>query len=178
MAGVFVLCACSSGCALLVPQTAELRESWPAGLAERVELTDVPFFPQQDYQCGPAALATALAHLLLKVKPEDLIGEVYLPARQGSLQVEMLAAARRHGMVSYQLAPRFDNLLREVAAGTPVIVLQDYGVWPVPIWHYAVVIGYDHAKGEVLLRSGEKERLSMPFGVLEYTWRRLLRWSA
>ena len=40
----------------------------------------------------------------------------------------MLAAPRRYGMVSYQLAPRLENLLREVAAGIPVIVLQDYGV--------------------------------------------------
>jgi hypothetical protein len=29
--------------------------------------------------------------------------------------------------------------LREVAAGNPVIVLQDFGVWPVSIWHYSVV---------------------------------------
>jgi hypothetical protein len=33
------------------------------------------------------------------------VPQVYLPARKGSLQVEMLAAARRHGLVSYQLAP-------------------------------------------------------------------------
>jgi tetratricopeptide (TPR) repeat protein len=74
-------------------------------------------------------------------------------------------------MLSYQLAPRFENLLREVAAGTPVIVLQDYGVWPFSLWHYAVVVGYDHENSEVLLRSGEKQRLRMPFAVLEYTWR-------
>ena len=29
-------------------------------LPERVELSDVPFFPQSAYQCGPAALATML----------------------------------------------------------------------------------------------------------------------
>jgi tetratricopeptide (TPR) repeat protein len=176
-AGVFLLAVTLGGCAFMAPQTAALRDARPAGLPERVELAEVPFFPQKDYECGPAALATALASFGAAVTPEDLVGEVYLPARQGSLQVEMLAAPRRHDMVSYQLRPRFEDLLREVAAGIPVIVLQDYGVWPVSIWHYAVVVGYDYASGEVVLRSGEKRRLSMPFAVLEYTWKESGYWA-
>ena len=80
--------------------------------------------------------------------------QVYLPERKGSLQVEMLAAARRHGMVSYQLAPRFEDLLREIAAGTPVIVLQNLGVFSGG-WHYAVAIGYDYDSGQLILRSGD-----------------------
>jgi tetratricopeptide (TPR) repeat protein len=177
IAGVFVFTFWLGGCALLLPQTEELRSTWPGGLPERVELAEVPFFPQQDYQCGPAALAMVLANLHLNVAPEDLVGEVYLPARQGSLQVEMLAAARRHGMLSYRLAPRFENLFREVASGNPVIVLQNYGIWPAKYWHYAVVIGYDRDKGEVLLRSGERHRLRIPFPVLEYTWKDSDYWS-
>lgn len=177
IAGVFFLSFALSGCALLVPQTEDLRAAWPAALPERVELREVPFFPQQDYQCGPAALATTLAHFGIKITPEALVEQVYLPARQGSLQVELLAAARRYGMVSYQLAPRFEDLLREVAAGIPVIVLQDYGVWPFTIWHYAVVAGYDHPRGELVLRSGEKQRLSIPFAALEYTWKKGNYWS-
>lgn len=149
----------------------------PAGLPERVELSEVPFFPQKDYQCGPAALATVLAHFGAKATPDELVEQVYIPARKGSLQVEMLAAARRHGLVSYQLAPRFEDLLREVASGNPVIVLQDLGVWPFSIWHYAVVVGYDYRRGEALLRSGETERLALPFAVLEYTWKPSAYWA-
>ena len=170
-AGVFVLSLWLSGCATLLPQTAALRQGRPAGLPERVELTDVPFFPQSDYQCGPAALATTLAHFKARVTSEELVDQVYLPARRGSLQVEMLAAARRHGMVSFQLAPRFEDVLREIAAGTPVIVLQNYGVWPFSMWHYAVAVGYDYPNGEMILRSGVKQRLTMPFGVFEYLWK-------
>lgn len=176
-AGVFFLVASLGGCALWVPQTAELNKSRPADLPERVELSEVPFFPQQDYECGPAALATTLANFGARVTPEELVPQVYLPARKGSLQVEMLAAPRRYGMVSYQIAPRLENLLRELAAGIPVIVLQDYGVWPFSIWHYAVVVGYDYPKGDVVLRSGEKPRLSMPLAVLEYTWKESDYWA-
>jgi hypothetical protein len=180
IAGVFFLAAAwagLSGCALVIPQTEELRTAWPAQLPERVEIAEVPFFPQDDFQCGPAALATSLAHFKVPVKPEDLVSKVYLPARQGSLQVEMLAATRTFGLVSYQLPPKFEAMLRELAAGTPVIVLQDYGVWPVSIWHYAVVVGYDREKGELLLRSGVKDRLVIPFAVFEYTWREGDYWS-
>jgi len=176
-AGVFVLALCLPGCAILLPQTAELHRGRPAGLPERVELKDVPFFPQSEYQCGPAALATSLAHFKVKVTPEELVDQVYLPARHGSLQVEMLAAARRHGMVSFQLAPRFEDVLREIAAGNPVIVLQDYGVWPISIWHYAVAVGYDYSNGEMVLRSGVKPRLIMPFGIFEYLWKESKYWA-
>jgi tetratricopeptide (TPR) repeat protein len=172
------ICLCAlavSGCASLWPQTAELREGLPQGLPERVELTAVPFFPQVEYQCGPAALATTLAATGAKVAPDDLVSQVYIPERKGSLQIEMLAAARRHGLVSYELAPRLDDLLREIAAGTPVIVLQNLGF--VDGWHYAVAVGYDYERGELILRSGETERKILPFTVHEMVWKRSGYWA-
>jgi tetratricopeptide (TPR) repeat protein len=112
----------------------------------------------------------------VKVTPEELVPEVYLPARQGSLQVEMLAAARRHGLVSYQLAPRAADVLREVAAGNPVIVLQNLG-FTGDSWHYAVVVGYDYGWGKLYLRSGEDEREVMSFFIHEFTWMRGGYWA-
>ncbi len=176
-AGVFLLLAALSGCASLVPQTMGLRDTWPAGVAVQTELGEVPFFPQQDYQCGPAALATTLVNAGAQVTPEELVKLVYIPARLGSLQIEMLAASRRYSRVSYQLAPRFDDLLREVAAGNPVIVLQDTGVGPITNWHYAVVIGFDYPAGELYLRSGETKRLAIPFTIFEYTWKKSNYWA-
>lgn len=174
---VLVVTGFLGGCASLVPQTMGLRDAWPEGVAARAEIAAVPFFPQQAFQCGPAALATTLTHAGITVSPETLATQVYLPARQGSLQLEMLAAPRRHGRVAYPLAPRFDDLLREVAAGNPVIVLQDTGVGPVTNWHYAVVVGYDYSSGELYLRSGETRRLAIPFTVFEYTWKKSGYWA-
>jgi Peptidase_C39 like family/Tetratricopeptide repeat len=176
LAGVFILAA-AAGCASLVPQTKELAERGvPPGLPERIELTEVPFFPQLEYQCGPAALATVLVAAGAKTTPEALVAQVYIPDRKGSLQVEMLAAARRHGMVSYALAPRFEDLLREIAAGTPVIVLQNLGFFSAG-WHYAVAIGYDYPRGTLVLRSGTQERDVMPFAAHEVVWMRSGYWA-
>jgi hypothetical protein len=157
------------GCTALVPHTMGLRTDWPQGVPRQVELVQVPFLPQQDYQCGPAAIGMVLAYSGAPVQPEALVDEVWLPARKGSLQLEMLAAPRRHGRVSYRLAPRYADLLREVAAGNPVVVLQDVGAIG-STWHYAVVNGFDYPTGTILLRSGLQRRQEMSFTAFERTW--------
>ena len=174
---IFALPLASAGCAIWFPQTEDLRNAWPSDLVQKVELDTVPYFPQKDFQCGPASLATAMNFGGVNVGPEDLVSAVYLPNRGGSLQVEMMAAPRRYGIVTWQLGPRFADLLREVQAGTPVIAMQDYGLWPVPYWHYAVVVGFDHETGKAVLRSGEKRRLEIPFPVLELTWKESKYWA-
>src|SRR3569623_1363896 len=130
----------------------------PADLTHAVELDAVPFFPQERYQCGPAALATVLAWSGAAVTADQLVPQVYLPARQGSLQPELLAAARRYQRLPYVLEPDLAALLREVGAGHPVLVLQNLGLSWAPRWHNAVVVGYDLARDEVVLRSGAGRR--------------------
>jgi hypothetical protein len=173
-AGVFI-CALLQACAGFAPQTAALLDGLPDGLPERVELAEVPFFAQNEYQCGPAALATLLVNSGVKTTPEALVPQVYLPERKGSLQVEMLAAARRHGRISYQLAPSMVAMMRELAAGTPVILLQNLGISEG--WHYAVAVGYDYKLGMMILRSGVTEREEMPFAVNEVVWKRSGYWA-
>jgi hypothetical protein len=173
-AGVFIFAALQ-GCAGFAPQTAALLDGLPEGMPERVELTAVPFFPQAEYQCGPAALATLLVNSGATTSPEALVPQVYLPERKGSLQVEMLAAARRHGRISYQLEPSMVALMRELAAGRPVVVLQNLGV--AAGWHYAVAVGYDWKLGMMILRSGTTEREEMPFAVHEFVWKRSGYWA-
>jgi tetratricopeptide (TPR) repeat protein len=180
VAGVFVCCAIAllSGCAGIFPQTAALRGGLPQGMSEKVELKRVPFFAQEEYECGPASLAMALDAAGAKVTPEELVPQVYLPARKGSLQVEMLAAARRHGAISYVLAPRFLDVLREIEAGNPVILLYDQGVWsPFTSWHYAVAVGYDYDAGDLVLHSGTIERQVISFPVHELMWKGSGYWA-
>jgi len=174
-------CACIAlavlaGCAQLVPQTVALRDDWPDGVPRTVELRDVPFFPQEDLQCGPAALATVLAASGVAVTPEPLVEQVFLPARGGSLQLEMIAAPRRWGRVPYPLAARYGDMLREVAAGNPVVVMQDVGLVGTQ-WHYAVVNGFDYPSGTIYLRSGKKARQEMPFTAFERSWMKSGYWA-
>ncbi len=164
-----------AGCA--TPQVDRLVSGPPQDLAPGIELEKTPFFPQEDYQCGPAALATVLVHAGVEATPEALVPQVYIPERRGSLQAEMLAAARRNGLVAYVLAPRLEDVLRELAAGHPVIVLQNLSLEWMPIWHYAVVVGFDIAREEMVLRSGVTRRLTMTMTQFERTWARGKHWA-
>jgi tetratricopeptide (TPR) repeat protein len=150
---------------------------WPAGVAPYVELGHVPFHAQRRYQCGPAALASMLAAAGVAVDPERLVGEVYLPARRGSLQTELVAAVRRRDLLAYELEPTLEALVREVDAGRPALVLQNLGAETWPRWHYAVVIGYDVERDLILLHSGTRARRALTRARFEATWRRGGRWA-
>lgn len=154
--------------------TVPTRSAWPD---RAVELASVPFFPQAAYQCGPAALATVLTASGYSILPEALVEQVYLPARQGSLQAEMLAAVRRAGRLPLLLAPEFSAVARSVEAGYPVLVLQNLGVSWWPQWHYAVVIGTDPERQQVLLRSGTEDRKVQGIRRFMNTWDRSERWA-
>jgi tetratricopeptide (TPR) repeat protein len=142
-----------------------------------VELDATPFHPQARHQCGPAALATVLGAAGSDAQPDALAGDVFLPGRSGSLQVELAAAIRARGLLAYQVSPGLDALAAEVAAGRPVLVLQRLGVSASAAWHYAVVIGYDADRGTVLLRSGTTRRLEMRAAAFDYTWSHSGRWG-
>ncbi len=175
-AGVLLLAVLNlAGC--VTAQVAALIEQSDPSLLQRTELAAVPFFPQEAYQCGPAALAEVLVHAGVAASPDALLKQVYIPGREGSLQAEMLAAARRHGLVAYPLAPRLADVLREVAAGTPVVVLQNLAFGFAPLWHYAVVIGFDLPREEIVLRSGTTFRLAMTLSNFERTWARSEYWA-
>jgi len=172
VAFVFLLagCATSQTRALLL-DLAAVPKPWVA------ELEQVAFFPQEAHQCGPSALATALLAAGIEISPGRLVEQVYLPEREGSLQVEMLASTRRNGALPYLLRPELSDLLAEVRTGTPVVVLQNLGLSWFPVWHYAVVIGFDLVNRQVILRSGRERRQVLDIDTFERTWARGGHWA-
>jgi len=173
--GLFVALAILLG-ACATPQSDRLLATASA-FPNPVELTAVPFFPQDEYQCGPASLAMLLNWSGTEVQAAALTPEVYLPERHGSLQLEILGAARRHGRIPYVLRPELDSVVAELVAGHPVLVLQNLALDWYPQWHYAVVIGFDLQRAEVVLRSGTVARLVTPLRVFERTWARADHWA-
>lgn len=172
------LCMLAFLCLLTACAATGVREATQnTQLPRKAELTETPFFPQEQYQCGPAALATALNAVSIAVTPDQLTPEVYVPSRQGSLQIEMLAAARRHGAVSVQIPPQLEAVMQEIAAGNVVLVMQNLGLSWVPSWHYAVVVGYDADKELIWLRSGPYQRQEMSLSAFQRTWARSEHWA-
>lgn len=172
-AGALILWALA-GCA--TPQTAHLLAEPPAALPARAEVSGVPFFAQEKYYCGPAALAMALNWSGLPVTQEAIAAQVYTPGREGTLQSDMVAAARRNGRLAVPVS-RLEDLTAELAAGHPVVVFQNLGFAWFPVWHYAVAIGYDLDAGDLVLHSGLDERRVMPLATFERTWARGDHWA-
>ena len=168
-----LLLLAAAGCA--APQTARVVES-PGGLPRQAAVEGVPFFPQQAYYCGPAALAMTLAWSGLEETPESLAPQVYTPGREGTLAPDIVAATRRKGRLAVELR-ELDGLLAEIAAGNPVLVFQNLALDWWPQWHFAVAIGYDLDRRTLILHSGTTERLETPLDAFERTWERSGYWA-
>ncbi|WP_422102219.1 PA2778 family cysteine peptidase [Vreelandella sp.] len=162
-----------TGCA----RSPVLLESTKTSLTPQTELTEVPFFAQTEYQCGPATLAMVLHHAGIEASVDELIPQVFLPGRDGSVQPEMLATVRRYEQLAIPIRGTMDALLTHLEAGDPVVVMQNLALPAFPMWHYAVAIGFDLPNETLILRSGEIERHTLSFSRFDATWARSGRWG-
>ena len=168
IAALGALAACAT------PQMPQLGQE--GGLPARAEVANVPFHPQTENHCGPAALATALGWSGVPASPAQVAGQVLTPGRAGSLGHDLVAAARRADRLAVPVHG-LEPLLTEVAAGHPVLVLQNLGLDWYPQWHYAVAIGYDLEAGSLTLRSGDEAEQVMPLATFARTWQRAEQWA-
>ncbi|MEQ8602790.1 MAG: PA2778 family cysteine peptidase [Marivibrio sp.] len=176
-AALVFLCAGLAACAgTPVADRLTAAETRPDDLPVRAELAATPFFAQTAFYCGPAALAAVLNETGLETTPEALGARVFTPGRKGSLQADVVTAARRAGRLVLPVASMTEGL-EAVAAGDPVLILQNLGLEAAPQWHYAILIGYDLDAETAILRSGTTRRLVEDLATLEHTWRRSGFWG-
>ncbi len=171
---VLALMALALG-ACTTPQTTALIDA-PGSLPLQAEVSDVPFFPQEDFYCGPAALATVLSWSGLSAEPEALGARVYTPVRHGTLQNDILAGARREGRLAVAVNSLRD-LMTEIAAGHPVLVFENLSFGWYPKWHYAVAVAYNLDRREITLRSGREPEHVTSMDTFERTWKRGGNWA-
>lgn len=145
-------------------------------IAPRRQL-DVPFIAQQQFYCGPAALAEVAQYYGIDANQNELAKRLFIPGKKGSLAVEMQAASRRLGLLPYPLAKDFHALLREISSGNPVLVFQNLSFSWWPQWHYALAVGYDLDSEELILHSGSHAYYRMPFSTFIATWDRTDNWA-
>jgi len=176
LAGFFILLqACVSA-----PQTELLLGQAPA-IPVAYEIENVAFFPQKDFFCGPTTLAELLNYYGIDIEPDQVAPMLFIPGLEGSLQIEMASSIRQYGLLAYvdQGGVEQGNLLQLlslISDGLPVIVLQNLGTTWYPVWHYALVIGYDLKREKVILHTGTTERRNAPMDLFESTWRKGQFW--
>ncbi len=165
-------------CLLVLPAfCASAGKVGPDGAA----IGGIPFFSQEAYQCGPAALATVMDFWYGKtgrdvwVTPEQIAADIYSPSARGVLGFDLERYARQHGFQTDQYDGSLRDLRRRVDEGVPVIVLVDYGFSVYERNHFMVVTGYtEHG---VLVNSGRREGQALSEGEMEKTWKRSHHWT-
>ncbi|MBV2129216.1 PA2778 family cysteine peptidase [Arsukibacterium indicum] len=175
LAGLLLLLVIGLTACQTPPQTKQLLAEPPA-IAGSHFIARVPFYPQQEFFCGPTTLAEVANFYGRNKSPDDIAPATFTPGLDGTLQIEMAAATRQLGMLAYQQRGSMSLLLSLIADDIPVIVLQNNSISWFPQWHYAVVVGYDIDNKEVILHTGVTSAHRLNFSTFERTWQRADYW--
>lgn len=116
-------------------------------------IRDVPFYPQEDYQCGPASMASVLSYWNVRAEPDDIGKEIFSKSARGTLTIDMILYAKKNGFYAEQSKGSMEQLKNSVDSGYPIIVLVDYGISVFQINHFMVVTGYNN--DGVIVHSGK-----------------------
>lgn len=141
-----------------------------------VLIDKVPFYPQEDYQCGPAALAAVLNYWGVNVTPDDIAKDIYSRSAKGTLNIDMMIYADKKGLYALQYAGNWDDLKSKINEGNPLIVFVDFGFFSAyQANHFMVVIGYND--DGVIVNSDRTENLFIEKEKFLRIWKRTNYWT-
>lgn len=163
----------AAGC--VRPGLDDVRRDVAAGHGHLI--TGVPFIPQEEFQCGPAALAMVLRFYGAAVDQDEIAREIYLPSIRGTLNLDLEFYARRRGFQAHAFQGTLDRVRDELRQGRPLIVFQDLGLPGYPVPHFAVLLGYDDRAGVVVLHSGTTPHRVASYAAFEASWARRRNWT-
>jgi ABC-type bacteriocin/lantibiotic exporter with double-glycine peptidase domain len=138
-------------------------------------IQNVPFYPQEAYQCGPASLAGVLNHWGLPVSPEAIATEIYSQSAKGTLNVDLVYYAQEKGFKAVSYSGSVEDIRKKIDSGFPLIVFVDYGFWVYQQNHFMVIVGY--GEQGILVNSGKHPRQFIPYNRLLKTWKRTKFWT-
>jgi len=138
-------------------------------------ISDVPFFPQEDYQCGPASLASILTFWNIHTEPDEIGREIFSKSARGTLTIDMMLYAQKQGLHVQQFKGGIDALRNYVDSGYPLIVLVDYGISLFQMNHFMVVIGYTN--DGVIVHSGKTPKKFLHEKDFLSSWKKTDYWT-
>ncbi|WP_373035595.1 PA2778 family cysteine peptidase [Sulfurimonas sp.] len=144
---------------------------------------DVPFVSPRSKLCASTSIEMVSAYWQSRTLYDprlsltELDKRTLIPAKGGTLQIELIAAARADGMLVYPLEPTFDALFSELSEHHPVIVLVNRSYSWYPLWHYAPITGYDAREQTILMHFGNTPNEAVPIGTFGALWERSGNWG-
>ena len=153
-------------CAAVPP----LKDSGPQEI-----VAEVPFFPQERYQCGPASLAGVLNYWGILVTPEEIAEAIYSRSARGTLDLDLVFYGEKKGLKAALYEGSRDDLGKNIKDKIPLIVLVDEGFLAYQKYHFMIVVGYND-QGIFAHSGGERQRFYPWPGFLK-TWEKTKNWT-
>ena len=97
--------------------------------------------------CGPAVIAAVLQHFGREMSQEEAGKAVYDASSRATSGADMVLFGRENGFAAYSWNSSVDDVKSKLAAGLPVIVLQQNSLIDTS-GHYRVLTGYDDASSK------------------------------
>ncbi len=138
-------------------------------------IENVPFYPQETYQCGPASLAGVLNYWGINVTPDDIAKEIFSESARGTLSIDMILYAQRKGLNATQYRGNIEDLKKNIESAYPVIVLADYGFSLYQVNHFMVVVGYN--EHGMIVNSGRYKGKFISEEYFIKAWKRTKYWT-
>ena len=138
-------------------------------------IRDVPFYPQEDYQCGPASMAIVMSYWSVHTDPDEIGKEIFSKSAGGTLTIDMMLYAKRKGFHAEQSKGSIEELKNAVDSQYPIIVLVDYGISVIQINHFRVVTGYND--DGVIVHSGKFPNRFISWKDFLSVWKRTDYWT-
>jgi len=144
---------------------------------------NVPFILPRSERCGSTSIEMVSSYwqsttsYIPKLSTSELDAHTLIPAKGGTLQIEMVTAARANGLIAYPMEPTFEALFTELNVHHPVIVLVNRSFSWHPLWHYAPVIGYDEKKRSILVHFSDQPNEAVPLATFAALWKRSGNWG-
>lgn len=127
--------------------------------------------------CGPACMSSIFKHFGKQISQEAIGREVYDRSSNATNGADMLFYARQVGYSSYTWNSSLQDVKRKIAAGIPVIVLQQNTLTDTS-GHYRVLTGYDDATGKFSVMDPYYDHITeMTYGYCERLWRPMGYWA-
>ncbi len=138
-------------------------------------IENVPFYPQEDFQCGPSSLAMVLNHHGIQATPDEIAEETFSGSARGTLTIDMAIYAQKIGLQALQFKGNIEDLKRNIDTGYPVIVLVDYGFSLYQVNHFMVIIGY--SEYGVVVNSGRSKEKFVAWKEFLKAWEKTGFWT-
>src|SRR5712691_3735912 len=126
-------------------------------------IQNVPFFPQEDYYCGPSALAGLLTYYGHPTTQDEIAQDIFLPRHFGTLSMDLLLYSQEKGLDTKVVEGNLNLLKSEIEQKHPIVVFLNLGLKIFPKCHFITVVGYDDLNQIIIAHSGREAEQRIPY---------------